>query len=192
MNTIHYYILYQPSKIWSDVFRQTIFFLFIDLFLAAVGLNCFAQAFSSFSKWGLFCYGAWACLCSGFSCCRAQALGMKASVIAPCRLSSWGSWDLQWMSFNSCGAWAYLLSGMWNLPGPGIEPVSTAFASKFLSTVPLEKSKKLFFKWYLFLISYFEYALVSSREFQSLYGNRCKACYIKIFYMLLKLISLFL
>ena len=146
MNTIHCYILYQPRKIWSGVVRQTIFFLFIDLFLAALGLNCFAQAFSSFSKWGLLCYGAW----------------------------------------------AYLLSGMWKLPGPGLEPVSPAFASKFLSTVPLEKSKKLFFKWYLFLISYFEYALVSSREFQSLYGNRCKACYIKIFYMLLKLISLFL
>ena len=184
MKTIHYYILYQPSKIWSDVVRQTNFFLFIYLFLAALDLNCFAQAFSSFSKWGLLCYGTWACLCSGFSCCRSQALGMKPSVVALCRLNSCSSWDLQWMGFNSCGAQAYLLSRMWNLPGLGIELVPPAFAGRFLSTVPLEKSKKLFFKWYLFLISDFEYVLVSSREFHSLYWNRCKACYIKIFYIL--------
>ena len=29
---------------------------------------------------------------------------------------------------------------MWSLPGPGIEPMSSAFADEFLSTVPPEKS----------------------------------------------------
>ena len=34
---------------------------------------------------------------------------------------------------------------MWNLPRPGIEPLSPAFVGRFLSTVPPEKSKSLIF-----------------------------------------------
>ena len=34
--------------------------------------------------------------------------------------------------------------GMWSLPGPGIEPVSRALAGRFLSTVPLGKSRGKF------------------------------------------------
>ena len=49
--------------------------------------------------------------CSGFSCCGAQALRCK--------------------SFRSHGAWAQLPHGMWDLPGPGIEPVSPALAGGF-------------------------------------------------------------
>ena len=30
---------------------------------------------------------------------------------------------------------------MWDVPGPGIEPVSPALAGRFLSTVPLGKSE---------------------------------------------------
>ena len=60
---------------------------------------------------------------SGFSCCGAWALGTRASVAVACRLSN-------------CGAWAQLLRGMWDLPGPGIEPVSPALAGRFLTTVP--------------------------------------------------------
>ena len=41
----------------------------------------------------------------GFSSCSSQALEHRLS---------------------SCGAWAKLLRGMWDLPGPGIEPVSPA------------------------------------------------------------------
>ena len=39
--------------------------------------------------------------------------------------------------FSSCGA--QLLCGMWDLPGPGIEPVSPALAGGFLTTVPPRK-----------------------------------------------------
>ena len=46
--------------------------------------------------------------CSGLSCCRAQAVGARA----------------------------LLLRGLWDLPTPGIEPVSPALAGGFLSTVP--------------------------------------------------------
>ena len=43
--------------------------------------------------------------CGGFSCCGAWALEHR---------------------FSSCGARASLLRGMWDLPGPGLEPVSPA------------------------------------------------------------------
>ena len=41
---------------------------------------------------------------------------------------------------SSCGARALLLHGMWDLPRPGLEPVSPALAGGFLTTVPLGKS----------------------------------------------------
>ena len=67
--------------------------------------------------------GAWASHCVGFSCCEAWALGAWASVVVVHGLSS-------------CGARAYLLCGMWDLPGPGLEPVSLALAGRFLTTAP--------------------------------------------------------
>ena len=44
---------------------------------------------------------------------------------------------------NSRGAQVYLLSGRWDLPGPGIEPMSPDLAGKFFTTEPLGKSKSL-------------------------------------------------
>ena len=38
--------------------------------------------------------------------------------------------------FSSCGAWAWLLCGMWDLPRSVIQPVSPALAGGFLSTAP--------------------------------------------------------
>ena len=43
----------------------------------------------------------------------------------------------------SCGTQAQLFSDMWNLPGPGIEPVSLALAGGLLSTASLRKSRAL-------------------------------------------------
>ena len=76
-----------------------------------LGLHCCAQA----SHYG------------GFSCCGAQALGARASVVAARGLSSCGSWALE-RRLSSCGARAQLLCDMWDLPGPGITPVSPALA----------------------------------------------------------------
>ena len=56
---------------------------------------------------------------------------MRASVVVAHRLSS-------------CGARAQLLRGMWDLPGPGLEPVSPALAGGFLTTAPPGKSPRLF------------------------------------------------
>ena len=44
------------------------------------------------------------------------------------------------MDFSSCGAWASLFQRMWNLPGPGTEPVFSALAGRPLSNVPSGKS----------------------------------------------------
>ena len=44
----------------------------------------------------------------------------------------------RWLS--SCGARASLLRGMWDLPGPGLEPVTPALAGGFLTSVPPGKS----------------------------------------------------
>ena len=41
--------------------------------------------------------------------------------------------------FSSCDTQAELPRGMWDLPGPGIESVSVALASGFLTTGPPEK-----------------------------------------------------
>ena len=81
--------------------------------------------------------------CGGFSC-GAQALGTQASVTAACRLRSCGAQALQ-CGLSSCGAQAQLLPGLWNLPRPGIEPVSLALAGGFLSTAPPGKSQCLDF-----------------------------------------------
>ena len=63
--------------------------MFIYLFLAALGLCWCTWAFSSCSEWGATPHcGAWASHCSGFSCCGARALGMRASVVVAHRLSS--------------------------------------------------------------------------------------------------------
>ena len=106
-----------------------LFFIFLNKFiylfsLAALGLCCCVWAFSG--------CGSQASHCGGFSCCRAQALGTQASVVVAHRLSS-------------CGSRAQLLHGMWDLPGPGLEPVSPALAVGFLTTAPRGKSLMSFF-----------------------------------------------
>ena len=58
--------------------------------------------------------------CAGFNSCGSQALKRRLS---------------------SCGAQAYLLCGMWDLPGLGIEPVSPALAGRLLTTLPPGKSQ---------------------------------------------------
>ena len=76
------------------------------------------------------CSSSRASHCGGVSCCRAQA-----SVVVARGLSSCGSRPLE-RRLRSCGAWALLLRGMWDPPGPGIEPVSPELAGEFLTTVP--------------------------------------------------------
>ena len=114
--------------------------------MAALHVRCCARAFSSCGTAGatLRC-SAWASQYSGFSCCRAQAPGAQASVVVAHGLSGCGSRALE-SRLSSCGAWAQLLCGMWDLPGPGIEPVSPALTGRFLTTVPPRKSRDRYFE----------------------------------------------
>ena len=60
---------------------------------------------------------------------------MQASVAVACGVSSCGSWALE-HRLISCGTWAQLLWGVWNLPGSGIELVSPTLADRFFTTEP--------------------------------------------------------
>ena len=93
--------------------------------------------------------------CGGFFYCGAWALGAQASVVAARRLSSCSTWALECAGFSSCGSraverrlsscgtWAQLLCSMWDLPRPGLEPVSPALAGGFLTAAPPGKSPSI-------------------------------------------------
>ena len=59
-------------------------------------------------------------------------------------LSCCGTWALaQGLGGRDTRAW--LPCGMWDLPGPGIEPISSALAGEFLTTGPPGKACLVFF-----------------------------------------------
>ena len=94
-------------------------YLFLYLFLSVLGLCFCARAFSRCGQRGpLF-----------IAVCG--PLTIAASLVAEHRL--------QTRRLSSCGSWAQLLHGMWNLPGPGLEPVSPALAGRFATTAPSGK-----------------------------------------------------
>ena len=91
-------------------------YLFIYLFLAVLGLRFCARAFSSCGKRGPL-----------FIAVR-RPLTIAASLVAEHRL--------QTRRLSSCGSQAQLLRGMWDLPRPGLEPMSPALAGRFSTTAP--------------------------------------------------------
>ena len=52
---------------------------------------------------------------------------------------------LQTRRLSGCGSRAQLLRGMWDLPRPGLEPVSPALAGRLPTTVPPGKPFTLMF-----------------------------------------------
>ena len=128
------------------------FYKFMYLFIfGCIGSSLLHAGFLQLWRVGatLRC-GVRASRCSGFSCCRARALGVRASVVVAHGLSSCGTWALE-RRLSSCGTQAQLLRGMWDLPGPGLEPVSPALAGRFSTTVPPGKpSASLFFYYFYF------------------------------------------
>ena len=99
------------------------FFKLIYLFLAALGRFC-ARAFSSCGKWGplfIAVHGP---------------LTVVASLVVEHRL--------QTRRLSSCGSRAQLLCGMWDLPRPGLKPVSPALAGGFSTTAPPGKPLDVF------------------------------------------------
>ena len=81
-----------------------------------LGLRFCARAFSSCGKRGPL-----------FIAVR-RPLTIVASLVAEHRL--------QTCRLSSCGSRAQLLRGMWDLPRPGLEPVSPSLAGRFSTTAP--------------------------------------------------------
>ena len=95
-----------------------------------LGLRFCARAFSSCSKWGPL-----------FIAVRGP-LTIAAFPVAEHRL--------QTRRLSSCGSRAQLLHGMWDLPRPGLEPVSPALAGRFVSTtVPPGKPNYYYYYFWL-------------------------------------------
>ena len=84
--------------------------------MAVLGLRFCARAFSSCGKWGPL-----------FITVRGP-LTIAASLLAEQRL--------QTCRLSNCGSRAQLLRGMWDLPRPGLEPVSPALAGRCSTTAP--------------------------------------------------------
>ena len=84
--------------------------------MAVLGLRFCARAFSSCGKWGPL-----------FIAVRGP-LTIAASLVAEHRL--------QTHRLSSCGSRAQLLHSMWDLPRPGLEPVSPELAGRFSTTAP--------------------------------------------------------
>ena len=84
--------------------------------MAVLGLRFCARAFSSCGKRGpLF-----------ITVCG--PLTIAASLVVEHRLQTCG--------LSNCGSQAQLLRGMWDLPRPGLEPMSPALAGRFSTTAP--------------------------------------------------------
>ena len=94
--------------------------------MAVLGLRFCARAFSSCGKRG-----------PRFIAVRGP-LTIAASLVAEHRL--------QTRRLSSCGSRAQPLRGMWDLRGPGHEPVSPALAGGFLTTAPPGKPLLYIFK----------------------------------------------
>ena len=96
-------------------FYYLFIYLFI-LFMAVLGLRFCARAFSSCGKRRPL-----------FIAVRGP-LTIAASLVAEHKL--------QMCRLSSCGSRAQLLLGMWDLPRPGLEPVSPALAGRVSTTAP--------------------------------------------------------
>ena len=91
-------------------------YLFIYLFLAVLGLRFCARAFSSCGEREPLFIAVH------------RPLTVAASLVAEHRL--------QTRRLSSCDSQAELLRSMWDLPRPGLEPVSPALAGRFSTTAP--------------------------------------------------------
>ena len=84
--------------------------------MAVLGLGFCARAFSSCGEWGPL-----------FIAVRGP-LTIATSLVAEHKL--------QMRKLSNCGSRAQLLRGMWDLPRPGLEPMSSALAGRFSTTAP--------------------------------------------------------
>ena len=110
------------------IFIYLFIYLLTYLFMAVLGPRFCARAFSSCGKQGPL-----------FIAVRGP-LTVAASLVAEHRL--------QTRRLSNCSSRAQLLRGMWDLPRPGLEPVSPALAGRLSTTAPPGKPLLwVFVKW---------------------------------------------
>ena len=61
---------------------------------------------------------------------------------------------LQTRRLSSCGSRAQLIHGMWDLPRPGLKPVSPALAGRFSTTVPPGKPSPAFLNTVILMLPF--------------------------------------
>ena len=98
--------------------------------MAVLGLRFCARAFSSCGKRGPLLIAV------------RRPLTIVASLVAEHRL--------QMRRLSNCGSRAQLLCGMWDLPRPGLEPVSPALASRFSTAAPPGKPESFIVLTHIF------------------------------------------
>ena len=125
--------------------RLFLVFFFLAVFL---GLRFCARAFSSCGKRGPL-----------FIAVRGP-LTVAASLVAEHRL--------QTHRLSSCGSQAQLLRGMWDLPRPGLEPMSPALAGGFSTTAPPGKP--------IFLVFCFYKRCSIENPWRYILFNLCRSC----------------
>ena len=74
--------------------------------------------------------------------CSLQCAGLSLQRLL--LLWSTGSRDV---GFSSCTAWSYLFCGKWDLPRPGMEPVSPVLTGRFLPILYHEEAPSLSAFW---------------------------------------------
>ena len=94
--------------------------------------------FFFFFKVFVYCWLCWVFVAAGLLCSCGER-GLPSSCGA--QVSRRGGLSLRAQAlgharFSSCGSPARLLRGMWDLPTPGIEPVSPALAGGFFTSEP--------------------------------------------------------
>ena len=94
--------------------------------MAVLDLRFCARAFSSCGKRGPLLIAV------------RGPLTIAASLVAEHRL--------QTHRLSSCGSRAHLLRGMWDLPRPGLKPVSPALSGRFSTTAPPGKPQRSILK----------------------------------------------
>ena len=107
--------------------RHTCFYFVLFIYLAVLGLRS-AGALSSCSKWGRL-----------FLAVVSFVAEHGASVVAECGL-------------RSCGIGASLCCSMWDLPRPGIKPVSPALVGGFFTIGPPGKSHRMSYIFFSVLV----------------------------------------
>ena len=91
-------------------------------------------------------------------------LTIAASLVAEHRL--------QTRRLSNCGAPAQPLRGMWDLPRPGLEPVSPALAGGFSTTAPLGKPLIYFLKFIYLFIYWLSWVFVAAHRLSLVVASR--------------------